>query len=465
MTGLSAGPPAPLRSGGARRTDVSRETQVASDDRAAVTVPTSHTGDGRGPTGVTRALRHRNYRLFFGGQGVSLIGTWTQRVALNWLVYRLSGSALLLGVVGFASQIPILLLAAPAGVLADRWDLRRVLMLTQVLALLQAAVLALLTLTGVVTVWHILVLSAFVGLINAIDIPVRQAFVVQMVERPEDLGNAIALNSFLVNGARLIGPSLAGVLIAAIGEGPCFLLNAVSFVGVILALWAMTLAPRRSPSPHVPFAQGLREGFAYAFGFPPIRAMLLLLAVCSLMGMSYTTLLPIFTKELLGGGPHTLGFLLGAAGLGAVIGAVYLAARRTVLGLGKIIAFGAGLFGLSLMAFAASRALWLSLSLMLLAGLGMMLQIASSNTVLQTIVDNDKRGRVMSLYAMAFLGMTPLGSLLAGGLAQVLGAPRTVMLGGGCCVLGALVFAGRLRALRALVRPIYERKGILPEVS
>jgi MFS family permease len=442
---------------------------VSSEDRVAPSVVTTPPPGRRagvaGPPRTLRALRHPNYRLFFFGQGISMVGTWMQSVALSWLVYRLTGSALLLGTVGFTLQIPVLLLAPLAGVLADRWSLRRVLVLTQSLALAQATALALLTLTGAVSVWHVLVLSAFMGVVNAFDMPVRQAFVVQMVDQPEDLGNAIALNSFLVNGARLIGPSLAGLVIAEIGEGACFLLNAVSYVAVIAALLAMTVKPRAAGAHHAPFARGLRDGFAYAFGFAPIRSLLLLLALTSLMGMSYATVMPLFAAEVLGGGARTLGFLLGATGLGAVGAALYLAGRPSVVGLGRVIVAGSGIFGLSLIAVGSSRVLWVALPLMLLVGLGMMLQIASSNTVLQTIVDDDKRGRVMSLYAMAFLGMTPFGSLLAGSLAHALGTPHTLMIGGGCCVLGAVFFALQLPGLRPLVRSIYIRKGIIPDAS
>jgi MFS family permease len=417
------------------------------------------------PVYLLRALRNRNYRLFFSGQGISLIGTWMQSIALNWLVYRLTDSALLLGLVAFAGQIPMLLLAPLAGVFADRWNLRRLLVLTQTLALLQAAVLAYLTLTHRIQVWHMLCLSGCLGLINAFDMPTRQAFVVHMVERSEDLGNAIALNSFLVNGARLIGPSLAGLIIAAVGEGVCFLLNALSYLAVIVSLLLMVVPLRKAGPQASSLVRGLHEGFAYAFGFPPIRTVLLLLALSSLMGMSYTTIMPLFAAEILSGGPRTLGFLLGATGLGAVVAALYLASRPTVLGLGRNIYRGAGLFGLSLVAVGACKTMWLAIVLMFLLGMGMMLQIASSNTILQTIVDDDKRGRVMSIYAMAFLGMTPFGSLMAGSLAHGLGSPLTLMIGGVACFVGAVLFALRLPSLRPLIRPIYIRKGIIQETA
>lgn len=410
---------------------------------------------------LLRSLRHRNYRLFFSGQSISLVGTWMQRIALSWLVWRLTGSAMLLGVVGFAGQIPAFVLAPLAGVLADRVNLRRFVVLMQVLALVQAALLAILTLTGAITPWQIVALSVFMGLINAFDMPARHAFLVQMVEKPADLGNAVALNSFLVNGARLVGPSLAGLLIVAVGEGVCFLLNAVSYGAVIAALLTMRVRPQSQPASDGPLLRRLREGFVYAFGFAPIRAVLLLLALSSVMGMCYVTLMPIFVEGVLGGGPHELGFLLGAVGLGALVGAVYLASRQSVIGLGGVIAVGGGVFGLALVAFSFSRRFELSLALMGLTGLGMMLQMASTNTLLQTIVDDDKRGRVMSFYTMAFFGMTPFGSLLAGAMADAFGAPRALLLGGGCIVLGTLVFACRLPALRRLARPVYLEKGLI----
>ena len=347
---------------------------------------------------LIRALRHPNYRLFFAGQGVSLVGTWMQRIALLWLMYRLTDSEFMLGLAGFASQVPILLLGPFAGVLADRWNLHRVLVLTQALALVQALLLAILTLTGLIAPWQIIALGLVLGSINAFDMPVRQAFTIQMVEQPADLGNAIALNSFLVNGARLIGPSLAGVLIALIGEGWCFALNAASYLAVIVALLAMTIRPQTRPRHEGPILHGLHEGLRYAWGFAPIREMLLLIALSSLMVMPYVTLMPIFAKDILGGGPSSLGLLMAASGIGAIIGAVYLASRRNVLGLGGAVAVGASVFGLSLAAFACSRWFWWSFLLLVFTGLGMMLQLASSNTILQTIVDDDKRGRHGPVY-------------------------------------------------------------------
>jgi len=414
---------------------------------------------------VLRTLRYRNFRLFFGGQAISLIGTWMQQIAVSWLVYRLTNSALLLGVVGFAGQIPTFILTPFAGVLADRWNRHRILVITQTLAMIQALILALLTLTKAISVEQIIVLSTFLGLINALDIPTRQSFIVNMVEKREDLGSAIALNSSMVNATRLLGPSIAGLLIALVGEGVCFLLNGLSYLGVIAALLAMNLPPKKVEiqPPHV--LQGLKEGFTYAFGFAPIRAVLLLLGLISLMGTPYSILMPIFATNVLHGGSYALGFLMTFSGLGALTGALYLASRKSVLGLGKWIALASGLFGIGLIAFSRSRTLWLSLLFIALAGFGMMVQMASSNTILQTIVDEDKRGRVMSFYTMAFMGMAPFGSLLAGSLASKIGAANTLMLGGISCILGALVFASKLPALREMVRPIYVRIGILPEIA
>ncbi len=414
---------------------------------------------------VFRSLRYRNYRLFFGGQSISLIGTWIQRIAVPWLVYRLTGSAFLLGLVGFASQIPVFLLAPFAGVLTDRWNRYHILIACQILAMIQALTLGFLFFIGAIEIWHIVVLSIFLGFINAFDMPARQAFVVEMVEKREDLGNAIALNSSMVNSARLLGPSVAGILIAATGEGICFLLNGLSYLFVIASLLMMKVNFSKGETQDTQVLQGLREGFSYAFGFAPIRYIILLLGLVSLMGMPYAVLMPVFAKEILHGGSHTFGFLMGASGIGALIGALYLASRRSVLGLGKIIPLSAGIFGSGLIAFSLSRFFLLSLALMLLTGLGLIMQMASSNTILQTIVDDDKRGRVMSFYMMAFVGTAPFGSLLAGGLASSLGAPNTLMIGGTAAVLGALVFASKLSEIKEMVRPIYVRLGIVPEVA
>ncbi|MFZ0807134.1 MAG: MFS transporter [Candidatus Sulfotelmatobacter sp.] len=414
---------------------------------------------------LVRALEHRNYRLFFGGQGISLIGTWMTRVATAWLVYRLTGSPLLLGLVSFASQIPILVLGPFAGVWVDRWNRHRVLVVTQILSMLESFALAVLALAHVITVPEVIVLNLFQGAVNSFDMPARQAFVIEMVENKEDLGNAIALNSSLVNAARLIGPSVAGLIIAAVGEGYCFLIDGFSYVAVIASLLAMVVIARPSERAHQSVLLELREGWSYITGFRPIWSILLLLALISLVGMPYTTLMPIFAGKILHGGAHTLGFLMAATGVGALAGAVTLAARRSVLGLGRVIAMTAAGFGAGLMAFAASTHLWLSLLLLVGTGFCFMQQMASSNTVLQTIVENEKRGRVMSFYAMSFQGVAPFGSLIAGALASRIGAPHTLMMGGAICVGCAALFASQLPKLRQLVRPIYLKIGVIPEVA
>jgi len=412
-----------------------------------------------------RALRSRNYRLFFTGQSVSLIGTWMTQVATSWLVYRLSGSAWLLGIVGFASRIPTFFLAPFAGVWVDRWNRHHTLVVTQILSMLQSFALAGLALAGIITIREVIWLGLAQGVINAFDMPARQAFVIQMVEDRADLGNAIALNSSMVNAARLLGPSIAGVIIAAVGEGYCFLIDGFSYLAVIASLLAMRMALVQQRSAQKPVWHELKEGWSYVTHFVPIRSILLLLALISLVGMQYTVLMPIFAGEVLHGGAHTLGFLMGASGVGALAGAMFLATRKNVLGLGRFVAFAAAAFGTGLIGLGLSRSLWLSLVLMLFVGGAMMTQMAASNTILQTIVEDDKRGRVMSFYSMSFLGMAPFGSLLAGALAHRIGAPRTVMISGTICIVGAGWFASQLSAMREFVRPIYRSLGIIPEIA
>lgn len=412
-----------------------------------------------------RSLQHRNFRLFFMGQGISLIGTWMQMTAVAWLVWRLSHNALLLGLVGFATQIPAFALAPFAGVLVDRVDRHRLIILTQVLSMAQALLLAGLMYSGRIAIWQIVVLSLLLGFINAMDVPARQSFIVQMLDRREDLTNAIALNSSMFNGARLIGPSIAGLLIAGVGEAPCFLLNGLSYIAVIAGLLMMHVQPNARVGRNTGVIENFRDGFRYAFGFAPIRHLLLLLALVSLTGASYTQLLPIFAEQVLHGDARTQGFLVSAVAVGALAGALFLAGRRSVLGLGRLIAWAPAVFGVGLIALGLSSRLWLTLAVMPVIGIGLMVQMASTNTVLQTIVEDDKRGRVMGFYSMAFMGMVPLGSLLAGVVAQVVGAPLTVILGGVCCIVGSIVFSRRLPELRALVHPIYARRGIISEVA
>ena len=422
---------------------------------------TENAGAVRDFSHAWRALHHRNFRLFFGGQSISLIGTWMTRVATSWLVYRLTKSSLLLGTVSFAGQIPTFLLAPLAGVIVDRIDRRQVLVWTQSLAMIQSLALAWLTLTHRITIAEVLVLSAFQGVINAFDMPGRQSFMMQMVEERADLSNAIAINSSMVNTARLIGPSLAGLLIAATSEGWCFLVDGLSYIAVIASLVMM-----RVPAPTVAreatsMLTQLREGWTYVADFVPIRTILLLFALLSLMGWPFMVLMPIFAAQVLHGGPHTLGFLMGAVGVGSLISALSLVLRRSVRGLVRMIPIAAALFGTGLICFGLSTKLWLSMPLMLLTGFGMMQGLTASNTIIQTLVDEKMRGRVMSYYTMAFVGMAPFGSLLAGTLAHAIGAPRTVIVSGIACILGGLWFWTRIPSLRREMRPIYERLGIV----
>jgi MFS family permease len=403
--------------------------------------------------------------LFFGGQSVSLIGTWITRIATSWLVYRLTGSEFLLGLVSFCGQIPTLVLAPFAGVLVDRHDRHRILVATQVLSMLQSLALAILALTGVITVAHVLLLQLAQGVINAFDTPARQSFVVDMIEDRAHLPNAIALNSSMVNGSRIIGPSIGGVLIAAFGEGWCFMIDAISYVAVIASLLAKRVERRPRPQATGSALDEFRDGFRYVAGSPPIWSALLLLSVVATMGMPYNVLMPAIASRVLHGGPHTLGFLMTAAGLGALVGALYLASRSSVLGLGRVMVLATLTFGASLIAFSLSRRLWLSLLVLPVVGGGMMIETASTNTIIQTIVDERLRGRVMAFYAMAFMGTAPIGSLFAGALAARIGASWTIFVGGTACLIAGAWFARRLPALREIVRPIYVARGIIPRES
>ena len=386
-----------------------------------------------------RALRYRNYRLFFSGQVISLIGTWMQSVAQSWLVYRLTGSSLLLGLVGFAGQIPVFLLAPMGGMVADRRSRHRIVISTQTTAMVLAFMLAALTLLGQIKVWEIMVLASCLGLVNAFDIPARQAFVVEMVN-PKDLVNAIALNSAMVNGARILGPAVAGVTVAAIGEGWCFFANGVSYIAVIVGLLLMVVTPRSRES-QPSGLHSILEGFHWVAHTAPIRALLLLLGLVSLTGMPYMVLMPIFADRILHSGARGLGLLMGAAGVGALTGTLALAAREGVRGLGRWIMFAAIGFGASLFLFSFSHWFWLSVLLIMPAGFCMILQMASSNTLIQTMVPDELRGRVMAVYSMMFMGMAPFGALLSGAIAQHVGAPLTVRLGGLISLAGGVTFA------------------------
>ena len=421
---------------------------------------------------MLRALAHRNYRLFFLGQGVSLVGTWLSTTATSWLVLRLAWqegavqAATVLGAVRFAAQVPMSALAPAAGVLVDRWNRHRVLVVTQALSMVQSTALAVLTITGRINVANIIVLSIFQGLINAFDAPARQAFVVEIVDRRDDLPNAIALNSSMFNGARLIGPAIAGILIAKIGEAACFTIDAVSYLAVLIALLMMQLKPRtKFPIEHSVVRQ-MRDGFAYAVGFPPVRALLVLAGLLSLTVAAFQTLMPIFAMRIsVEHGAMVFGFLGAATGVGALSGAVFLASRRTVVGLGRVVATAALLTGVAMIGFALMRSLPLMLFMGAMAGYGMIVNVAGCNTMLQTIVEDRMRARLMSFFVVAIMGAAPLGSLVSGWLADRIGAPATTVIAGLCSVAGAIFFLMRLPGLRKLIRPIYIQKGILPEVA
>jgi len=411
------------------------------------------------------AFQSRNYRLYFAGQSISLIGTWMTRLATSWLVYRLTGSAFLLGLAGFMSQIPALFLSPLAGVWVDRWDRHRAMVITQALAMLQSLALAALTLTHTINMPWILFLTFLQGVINTFETPARQSFVIQMIHDRSALGNAIALNSSIVNAGRLVGPAIAGVVIAWVGEGYCFLIDGISYIAVLYSLLAMKnlLPGLRKPPRNV--GQELAEGWHYIISSPAIRWILLMLTLVSVIGMPFTVLLPIVADKVLGGGPHTLGFLTAATGVGALTAAMALAMRRSVRGLVKWLGIAAAILGGSLILFGLSHSLWWSLALMYGAGYGMMQQIVTSNTILQTIVADDKRGRVMSFYAMSVFGFSPIGSLIAGSLASWMGAPQTLILGGVLCLCASIWYFGRLREIRRAIRPVYIEMGIVPDPS
>jgi len=400
---------------------------------------------------IFRAFKYRNYRLFFTGQGISLIGTWMQRIAMSWLVFRLTNSSFLLGLVGFTSQIPTFILCPFAGVIADRVDRLRIMIVTQILSMIQAGILAFLVISNRISVWHVVILSVILGMVTAFDIPSRQSFIIKMVDKREDLGNAIAMNSFMFNSARLIGPSLAGIIISAFGDGICFLLNAISYIAIISALFAMKVKPDERAKSNNRILEDLKIGSAYTFGIPPIRNVLLLLGLVQFVGMPYTVLMPLFAKNILGGDANTLGFLMAGVGCGALFGAIFLASRKNAQGLDRIIPMASTIFGIGLIFFSLSRVFATSLLLISLCGFGMMVQMASCNTVLQTIIDDDKRGRVMSFYTMAFMGPAPFGSLLGGWAASHIGAPNTLIIGGIISILGAVIFATKSPSLRRML--------------
>src|SRR5215471_15045770 len=460
--------PQPRETWGRRRASTRWEVKVSDSDipdPAQIADSRSPVSSGSGGIPATvRALKHRNFQLFFGGQLISLIGTWMQNVAQSWLVYRLTGSALLLGAVGFAGQIPVFLFAPVGGIVADRFNRQQVVIGTQIASMVLALILALLTLFHSVKIWHIFVLAALLGIVNAFDIPGRQAFLVEMVGK-EDLMNAIALNSSMFNGARIMGPAIAAVLVAKIGEAWCFFANGVSYIAVIVGLLMMRVAKRPERPIGSPIAH-IIEGFRFVRQTEPIRALLLLLGLVSLVAMPYTVLMPIFAAKILhGGGEHLavimgshdlgavrLGILMGATGVGAMLGALTLAARTGVHGLGRWVTFSCAGFGVSLIAFALSKNFWLSTALLVPVGFGMMLQMSSSNTLIQAMVPDHLRGRVMALYSMMFMGMAPFGALLGGALADRLGAPISVIVGAVAALGGAAIFGLRLPKMRGEAR-------------
>ncbi|MGC2210956.1 MAG: MFS transporter [Candidatus Korobacteraceae bacterium] len=414
---------------------------------------------------LLRALGRRNYRLFFSGQSLSLIGTWMTRIATSWLVYRLTGSAWMLGLIAFLGQVPAFLLGPFAGVWVDRWNRHRTLVWTQNLSMLQSFALAVLAFSGRINVWQIALLSVAQGIINAFDTPARQAFLIEMVEDRAILPNAIALNSTMFNSARLIGPAVGGFIIAAFGEAWCFTIDGISYGAVILSLLLMHVAaapPRHREEENL--WRELAEGFHYVFGSVPLRSILGVLAIVSLVGMPYVSLLPIFARQTFHGSASTLGMLMGSIGVGALIAALTMAARRSVLGLGRRIGLATLVFGIAILVFGISRSLPLSIAMLLAAGFAMMQLTASSNTILQTISDSAMRGRVMSYFAMAFMGMTPFGSLLGGAIAARFGAPRTLVFGGLICIVSAGIYFTVLPAIRHALRPIYRELGILPQI-
>jgi MFS family permease len=395
-----------------------------------------------------RAMGHRNYRLYFYGQSVSLVGTWMQQMAISWLMYRITNSPFMLGLVGFLGQIPTLIFTPFAGVFADKYNRHRILMVTQAFEMIQAFILAALIMSGTVSVGSIIALTVFLGVVVAFDAPARHAFVADMVYNKEDMSNAIALNSLTFNAARLIGPAIAGILVAMIGEGMCFLINGVSYLAVIFALLSMKMPPRAVKKEHKPIMREFKEGLSYTLGHPVIRSVMMLTALISLVGMSYVVLMPVFARDILGGDASTLGFLMGASGLGALLGALYLASRKSVKGLKKVVLYTTNLFGLSLIAFSFSRTLWLSMAILVFTGFSMIAQMASNNTVLQTIVQDNMRGRVMSIFMAAFMGMVPFGCLLAGSLAAWVGAKATLLIFGILCILGSIPMSRKERTNR-----------------
>lgn len=437
-----------------------RALKRASNGRASLTIPAFHQVH---PVKLSlQALRHRNFSLFLSGQACALIGYWMQNIAQGWLLYRMTGSATLLGVLGFASSLPILLLSPLAGLWSDRCNLHRAMFATQILEMLQAATLAALALAGIIAPWHIITLAMVLGVLVAIELPIRHAYLLELVNDKQDLPNAIALTSLMANCGRLAGPALAGLMIGWFSEAVCFLANTLTYAAVIATFLMMRVTPSVRPASHPPLLQGLREGARYAWRSLPIRLLLMLLMMVGLLATPYITLMPALVREAFAGGADQMGFLVGAAGLGAVCGTLYLASRGSVRGLVRLLTYASLAAGVALMLLALSRTMWLALPLLAVIGFGILITSVSVNMILQTIVDDDKRGRVMSFYTAAFLGMAPFGSLAAGALADVIGVANTLFLGGAACAACALFIAGRRQQIREHIRPIYARLGIPP---
>ena len=414
---------------------------------------------------MIRAFRHRNFRLYFSGQSISLIGTWVQQIALSWTVYQLTRSSFLLGLVSFAGQLPLFVLTPFAGVLVDRFNRHRILIITQTLAMIQALMLAVVVSTGMLHIWNLILLNVLAGAILAVDLTARQAFIVDMVGSGRDLPNAVALNAFIINGGRMLGPAIAGLLLTVVSTAVCFYLNAISYIPVITALVAMQVRKQPAPPANSSAVEDLVEGIRYAAGFPPISAVLMLVGLVSLVGLPYAVLMPIYAAEVLHGNAHTLGWLMAAPGIGALVATLYLASRKSIYGAGPRISVGAIMFGGGLIGVGLARNLGFALTALACVGLGMIVQLATSNTILQTIVEDDKRGRVMSLYTTALMGMAPFGSLMAGAIAHRTGAQLTIACGGIICLGAGLLFAIQIPKLRPMVLPIYRRKGIIPQVA
>jgi MFS family permease len=410
-----------------------------------------------------RAFRHRNFRLFFYGQSLGVIGYWVQQIAMSWLVYRLTGSALLLGATAFAGQIAVLVLAPFGGLWADRVDRRKLLIVTQAAAAVPAFALALLAWLDVVAVWHVIVLALVLGVVIAIDAPIRQSFLPEMVPATNDLPSAIAFNSGMYNVGRMIGPAIAGVLIIATSEALCFLINGITKIVALLPFLMMVANPRERPTEHIPIGRAFREGVAYAWNLVPVRVLLPVVALVSFMATPYQALMPIFAAEVFSGGPDMLGFLMGAAGLGGLVGIGLLAARRELRGMVRWVAAACFCAGAALTVFSYSTELVLSVVMLMIAGTGIVVAVNGISTITMTIVEDRMRGRVMSFYTMAFLGMYPVGGLVAGALASWVGAMHTLAIGGVCCMLCAVWLWTRLPGLRVHLRPIYAKLGVIAE--